>query len=251
MLRTVALFIATTAAVVLVAAQQSSGPQKLGKSGPAQANKNATGNDIGDVIDRLLAAGSAKGKGEFETTEQYQSRSAALATRFGQLTFLLPEKTASLEYDADRQDMTLSVGAWRAFLNGLPLSDGPPETLILRTDRAPVGSRTGTNTATIAAFERGIVIDHSSKIVEALEKEDLDLAVSYRFAFGLTVDRARAIKPFLRALVVGTLADPRVYTGKRCSDCPAGQFVPLLVDEIRVIDIRTGVVLASSREKDR
>ena len=64
------------------------------------------------MIDSLVAAGAAKGKGEYETTKDFDLRIKALSSRYGQLVFLVPEKTtASFEYDADAGEMTVALSA--------------------------------------------------------------------------------------------------------------------------------------------
>jgi hypothetical protein len=123
------------------------------------------------VIDRLLAAGAAKGKGEYETTEQYRSRSEAIVARFGQLTFLLsPRSAPDFKYDADTEEMTANLSAWITVLDDVPLSSGPPHAFMVRTDQKSVGKVT---------FERGIILDPSSQLLEKLPKEDYGALVSY------------------------------------------------------------------------
>jgi TonB family protein len=261
--------------VALVAAQEASGPQqKVGsvgsapkKSTPSKATPRpspAIGNDIVRVIDSLVAAGAAKGKGEYETTEEYESRGRAVCARYGQLAFLLPD--ASFEYDADTGKMSAKVGTWLRLLDDAPESYGPPEAFVLKSERVRIGSYVGTNAfgaktviQSRTEFERGIIIHPSSNIVKTLEKGDYGLVVMYGSTFSLDIARARAIKPFLRALVVGKLAEARVYKGhyqtEATFDSPVevkrdGVFLPILIDEIRILDIRSGKTIETLSSKN-
>src|ERR1022692_4676076 len=105
---------------VLVVAQQAAGPQRNSAPTPKKSTQSATtprpavpiGNNIVQVIDTLVAAGAARGKGEYETTKDFNLRISALSSRYGQLAFLIPEKiTASFEYDADGGEMKVSLSA--------------------------------------------------------------------------------------------------------------------------------------------
>lgn len=266
------LLLAVPFLAVLVVAQQATGPQRnVGSAGPALKKSTsspgtdrpavAIGNSIVQVIDSLVAAGANKGKGEYETTEEYESRGRVVCARYGQLAFLLPD--AYFKYDADTGQMSAEVGTWLRLLDDAPESYGPPEALILKSERVRTGSYVGTNAfgaktviQSRTEVERGIIIHPSSNIVNIVKKDDEGLVVMYSFTFALDVARARAIKPFLRALVVGKLAEARVYKGHYRSeatfDSPVevtrdGVFLPVLIDDIRIVDIRSGKVVATPR----
>jgi hypothetical protein len=211
------------------------------------------------------AAPDTKGKGEYETTEEYESRSRAICAHYGQLTFLLSEKAASFKYDADEGKMSANVNVWLKLLDDAPESYGPPETVPLTIERVRSGSYVGTNAfgaktviQSRTEFERGVIIRPSSRIVQALKKDDTVYeygVASYGFTFPLDIARARAINSFLRALAIGKLAEARVYKShehfQATFDSPSevtrdGVFLPLLIDEIRIVDIRSGRVLARS-----
>jgi hypothetical protein len=77
----------------------------------------------------------------------------------------------------------------------------------------------------------------------------------YRFSFPLDISQARILKPFLRELVVGHLIEARVYKGSDTigagtldmpyKDKYEGVFVPFSIDDIRILDIRSGKVVAT------
>src|ERR1039458_10427256 len=85
------LLLASPFLAVFVVAQQASGPQRnVGSAGPKKSTQAAgtppsaarIGNNIVQVIDSLVAAGAAKGKGEYETKEEHESRQKAMAARY-------------------------------------------------------------------------------------------------------------------------------------------------------------------------
>lgn len=64
----------------------------------------------------------------------------------------------------------------------------------------------GTKTVVRSYSEYGVAIDRDSPDLATVEKGDPGAVTVYSFTFPCDVVRARAIKPFLRALVVGKLA---------------------------------------------
>ena len=161
--------------------------------------------------------------------------------------------------------MSASVNVWLIPLDDAPESYGPPESVPLTSERVRSGSYVGTNAfgaktviQSRTEFERGVIIRPSSRIVQTLKKDDTAYeygVASYGFTFPLEITRARAVKSFLRALAVGKLAEARVYKGhehfEATVDSPSevrrdGVFLPFLVDEVRIVDIRSGRVLARS-----
>jgi hypothetical protein len=273
------LVLASSILAVLAAAQQAGAPQQKGgsvgsapkKSTPSKTAPRpspAIGNDIVQLIDSLVAAGAEKGKGEYETTEEYESRSNAICARYGRLMFLVPEKAATFEYDADKREVNAHLCIWLRLLDGAPDSDGPPEALILKSERVGSSSYIGTNAfgAKTAIqlrteFEHGIIISRSSKIVKTLAKDDTGYEygfATYGFTFPLDIAQARTIKPFLRALAVGKPDEARVYKGHdhiaATLDSPSevrrkGVFLRFLIDEVRILDIRSGKLIRTPSQE--
>src|SRR6266481_3152183 len=121
------VFLAGAFLVALVAAQQASGPQqKVGSPGSTPKKSTSSlatfrpspviGNDIVRVIDSLVAAGAAKGKGEYETKAEYQSRSRDLCARYERLACLLPASASEFTYDADNGEMKLKLQSTSEYL---------------------------------------------------------------------------------------------------------------------------------------
>lgn len=238
------MLIAGALLVALVAAQQASGPQRNGGNGGPVPKKStpsagtarpsvAVGNNIVQVIDSLVAAGAAKGKGEYETTEEYESRQKAVAARYGQFTFSLPSRITTFKYDADAGEMTVSLLADCLYLNEQPDGYGKPASLLIKQRQSQTG------------VAHGIIVDPSSPILASLKSKDVDLFLEYTFSFPLDAVTARRLKPSLVALAVGKLAEARVYKGEEAFGAKIrskrqGLFVRLLVEEVRIIDLQSG-----------
>jgi hypothetical protein len=257
----------------LVVAQQGSGPQpKAGSlvSGPRKSTPSSTANrpntkigvSIAQVVDRLIAGGAAKGKGEFETTEEYDSRQKALAAQFTELAFLLPKDSvfdaAPFAYDADHAEMQVHLRAMREFLHN---NDDLTEVKALQLASSDI--HTGTSFRTGASGRRvridtkseyGIIISPHSPIrfdlYEPYFNNVLPSTVMYRFPINVTL--ARTVKPFLRAVIVGRLDEGHVYQesdtdpnlGNYSDDLRRDRFyIQFNVEEIQVVDVRTGETL--------
>lgn len=118
------LFIASSLFGWLVVSQQAYGPQRKSDSARTVPKKStlsagaprpaaAIGNNIVQVIDSLVSAGAAKGKGRYETTKDFDLRMNAISSRHGQLSFLVPPEktTANFEYDADAGKMKVALAS--------------------------------------------------------------------------------------------------------------------------------------------
>ena len=257
---------------VLAVAQQASGPPNSGRigSGPKKSTPSSTANrpntkigvSIAQVVDRLIAGGAAKGKGEFETTEEYDSRQKALAAQFTELAFLLPKDSvfdaAPFAYDADHAEMQVHLRAMREFLHN---NDDLTEVKALQLASSDI--HTGTSFRTGASGRRvridtkseyGIIISPHSPIrfdlYEPYFNNVLPSTVMYRFPINVTL--ARTVKPFLRAVIVGRLDEGHVYQesdtdpnlGNYSDDLRRDRFyIQFNVEEIQVVDVRTGETL--------
>jgi hypothetical protein len=253
--------------VVLAVAQQSSAPQRNGGGAPLNKSTQAAtpraaaiGNNIVQVIDSLVAAGAAKGKGEFETTRDFDSRIKALSSRYGQLVFLASdETTASFEYDADAGEMTVALSAYAEFdgsenydirvfrLSGLVRNAS-------YIDKNPYGIKTATRKKNY--FQYGVRIGIDSPVLAAMNRDDNTAVAVYKFTFPCEAASARTIKPYLRAVVIGSMVEARVYQSSEPLDLFSAVsqeelnvlYVPFLVREIRVVDIRSGKLIAERHQ---
>jgi hypothetical protein len=270
MSRTAALLVAIIAAAALVAAQQARGPQSK-TGGPGSSSSKSTpsstpnrpnariGNDIVQVVDRLIAAGATKGKGEFETTEEYDSRRKGVAGLFGQLTFLLPRNSGfdstPFAYDADQAQMQVHLRAMREYFHSDDdLTEVKAILLASSGTRTATTFRTGANGRRIridTLSEYGIIISPQSPLPFASEEPYFNnvLPSTATYGFPLSIAQARIVKPFLRVVIVGRLDEGRVYKesdtdphfGDYSYDLKRDRFyIHFSVDEIQVVDVRTG-----------
>jgi hypothetical protein len=268
---------------VLVIAQQTSGPQrganttgsKKSVSSAGTPTPAAIGNDIVKVVNSLVAAGATKTKQEFETTEEFEAQQRALASRYGQLTFVLPERrrfepgtgkeTGAFVYDADAGRMLCFVGTDDRFLNDFrenaDYSQAP--IIVLKSVLAKQGSYVGTNVFgvtrridTSTTIEHGIIISLSSTVRSLPHAEEPVLPVAeFSFSFPLDISQARALKPFLRVLIVGHLVEAHVYKGSMTwgagtldmpyNDEHKGTFLHFSIDDLRIVDKRSGKTIAT------
>src|ERR1017187_9060817 len=216
----------------LVVAQQGSGPQpKAGSlvSGPRKSTPSSTANrpntkigvSIAQVVDRLIAGGAAKGKGEFETTEEYESRQEALAAQFTELAFLLPKDSvfdsAPFAYDADHAEMQVHLRAMREFFhNNDDLTE--VKSILLASSDIHTGTsfRTGTNGRRIridTLSEYGIIMSPQSPVPFASVEPDFNnvLPAAATYGFHLSVAEARTVKPCLHGVKIGRPGRGHVY----------------------------------------
>jgi len=135
-----------------------------------------------------------------------------------------------------------------------------PPTIVLKSVLSKYGSYVGRNAfgvtivvKTSTTIEHGIVVSLSSAAMGLVKTEESPR--EYRFSFPLDISQARILKPFLRELVVGHLIEARVYKGSDTigagtldmpyKDKYEGVFVPFSIDDIRILDIRSGKVVAT------
>ena len=260
----------------LLSAQQHARPQANGTNGVAPSQKSAPtskstratpsiGNNIVEVINSLLAAGAGKGRGEFETVAQYESRQKTVAAHYGQLVFLVPD--AKFAYQADGGEMNLTLVTSDDFFDEGSSEDKTltKATLHLRSKLVASGSYTGTNgfgaTARIRSAKiqvHGVSIDGGSSVPFRHSSDGFQQVVE--MAFVMPLDQARALKPFLLAVLVGRLTQARVEKGWHM-DLPSlgvpfeirrdGLFIPLAIEEIRIVDRRSGKPVAVVRGVDQ
>ena len=132
------------------------------------------GDNISQLIDRVVLAGGMKGKEEFETTEQYDARrneGKAVTAKQGTLAFVLPPDTFDLTYNADAQEMRIKLTARRKFL---PFDGGGStsgNTFIVRSTQISKSSYVGTNAFGVkvsiestVSRDHGIFVDRKSVV---------------------------------------------------------------------------------------
>jgi|ERR1039458_7686316 hypothetical protein len=256
------LLLASPFLAVFVVAQQASGPQRnVGSAGPKKSTQSAgtppsaarIGNNIVQVIDSLVAAGAAKGKGEYETKEEHESRQKAMAARYGQLTFLVPD--AKFAYNADKGEMKLILFPLSYFVGD---TTPPPleEMLDLSTKLVGNSTYTGSNEYGAKALVHlgtfssyGIAFSPPSSIPFKRGFYQESGADDAELTFPMGADQARALKPYLRVVLAGKLVEARV--DKAWDMVPAtldvpyeirrhGLFIPFVFEELRIVDIRFG-----------
>jgi len=259
----VALSTSFVVAWSLLAQEKANGPQQRTGSAGSAAQKStqsstprpspAIGNEIAQVIASLNTAGAARGKGEYETTKEYESRSNEVSARFGQLAFLLPADASEFGYDADKREMRLDLLSGEVFL-GEDEGDRSVGSFCLKRRLVRTGTYVGSNVFGVSRriqssvyAEHGIAISPDSPI-------SIDRSTGGgTFTFPLEVPVARSLKPFLRVVLAGPIAKARVYKTKEHQspniDDPYemtsnGLYILLLLEEVRVIDVRSGKQVA-------
>ena len=157
-------------------------------------------------------------------------------------------------YDADTEKMRLRLSNeyW------IVLDDGGAsgEKLSLTSKLVQTGSYVAINGYGAKELVRsstysvhGIVVSLSSPGSWRFHQGSDAEGACWEHTFSLSVDQARTVKSFLRMLFVCELAEGRVYKGhggvSPTIDAPLeiktnGLYIPLLLEEVRVIDIRSG-----------
>lgn len=218
--------------------------------------------EITAVMRRLIASGVSESRGEFETTEQFNARrSAAMGSR-RDFVFVLDADQSEFRYIADSGFMSVEIV--REALDSFPGEDDMPAVprFRVRTISHRLGSYIGKNsfgvakTVTVSKTEElgvlmrstsGLFLDNGNGGKVNLEDSPAE------FAFPMRMDLARTAKPFMRVALVGSISDPRVFRNSSSSsatiDYPfdtktARSYLNLNLAEIRVIDSRTGAMVA-------
>jgi TonB family protein len=209
------------------------------------------GDDIEATVRRMAAAGAASGKGEFETTAEYEARRSSLITK-GQLTFVVDEWLALFVYDADRSEMKVRV---LAHPHTFYLEAGSPKFSCLVVKRVLKSERQylGTNAFGVQAPIKDSTFDEYGIIVAPGSAIAFDSPIWSTFVFHMDRDDARDQKHYLRFAIAGAIADGRVYgniethaptVSEPYKDTRQQSYIPLTVATAKVVDIRTGQTIA-------
>lgn len=234
--------------------------QRLWAGQPAKATKHTSAlptqcstvvqgtSDIGQLVGRLAAA-RIRPKGEFETHAEYETRREAQRLKIAPqaVALVIDGNQLVFKYDADKGTMRAEVPTEAdVFLADL---DGPK----IKFRRVGIARRefVGTN---------GFGV---KKLITYLEDKEFGIEVApgsrfdFRkdttlFEFPMELQDAKALKPFLRLSLSGTLADAELHTGISTTtatlDVPyqhkSNQFYfSLIVDRVRILDCRDGAQL--------
>jgi hypothetical protein len=216
------------------------------------------GDNISQLIDRVILAGGMKGKDEFETTEQYDARrneGKAVTAKQGTLVFVLPPDTFDLTYSADAQEMRIKLTARRKFLffDGGGSTSG--NTFIIRSTQISKSSYVGTNAFGVKmSIESTVSRDHGVFVAQGSTVTLNDTSNAASFTFSMDIEEARVSKRSLRVALVGKLAEWRVYSiedghsptvEEPWDSLTKGLYIPFLLEEVRVLDSRTGQVVSN------
>jgi hypothetical protein len=171
-----AIFLCGCVSATAQAPQSKSAGSSLRNEQPAPGRGIITrqppvlGDNISQVIDRLILAGGSKGKDEFETTEQYEARRKAGAAKNGTLVFVLPPDAPGLIYNADAQEMKIYLRTSHTFFD----DDGglnSGNTFVIRSTLVSKGPYVGTNAFGVKRLiqstvskDRGLFVDPASPV---------------------------------------------------------------------------------------
>jgi hypothetical protein len=216
-----------------------------------------------------LKSAALKGKGEYETSEAYAARKRTIIDHFGQLTFVLPPALSKFSYDADTKAFSLYVATDMDFFDcdantGLEacsessVVSASHDTIDINSKLIAAGSYLGTNAYGAKATVRtqtfsvqGISINNLKDWSDLFKEGDLPIGI--KASFPVDLDVARVIKPYLRVAISGKLAEPLVYRSTFTPGHPTlevpyeikkrGDYIPFVMDELRVLDVRSNTVL--------
>lgn len=219
--------------------------------------------DIRLLTRRLIAGGGTDKKGEFETTEHFESRMASLLKNNSQkLVFVKPSEDLvrwvdpgeDITYDADTRQFTAHLRAQPASLY---------EDASISTDSVTIRSILLSSWDYIGKNSFGV-----SKRIHSSVWEDYGVAFSndsavefsgvWDFLGPIDPRDAKLLKPFLSIALVGTLAEAHVHIESKHSEPTISSpyerltnsfHVLMTLQEIQVIDTRTGRVVASAKGK--
>ncbi len=255
-------------------------PRPVAKSAaPKAANATAPGtDDIEAVIAKILGSGAAT-KDEFETTEHFVARQKAFQSN---RRYALPLDAyefgtvgkCACEYNADAETMKAFIHPEQYIFSNAEgkLLSLPVKIVVRRNER-----RTGINGFGARAVftsrssdEFGVVVSSTTykwlqsfterepRMPSISEEEQKQLEDMYpklhapQFSFVIGPADAKAMRPTLRTVLVGSLPDPKVYSGDEFLPATISEPVEvttkrsyLLMDvsEVRVVDIRSGRIV--------
>lgn len=223
---------------------------------PVARAKDIVYDDIAAAFRAVKAAGAAAPKSEFETTAQYQARLGSWRGGAKKYVFVV-EKSFSdeytFEYDADAEEMHLTVG-------GLYLS---LDDIQVRSGRTVLGTSAGTN-----PFGVKMVI---TNVVESNYHIKLDSTSPFRpfsqgtqhpqakFSWTMRLAEAKANKKILCVAVVGTIPRPEATEETAVNEATISRpkhvlvytrTLPCSLEELRVVNPRTGATFASFRQQE-
>jgi hypothetical protein len=216
------------------------------------------GDNISQLIDRVILAGGKKGKDEFETTEQYDARrneGKAVTAKLRTLVFVLPPDTFDLTYSADAQEMRIKLTARDKFLSFDGGGSMSGNTFIVQSTQISKSSYVGTNAFGVKKLIESVVFRNYGVFVAQGSTVTLnERSNSASFTFSMDIEEARVSKRFLRVALVGKLAEWRVYSiedghsptvEEPWDSFTTGLYIPFLLEEVRVLDSRTGQVVSN------
>jgi hypothetical protein len=204
------------------------------------------GDNISQLINRLILAGGLKGKDEFETTEQYDARRKAGAAKYGTLVFVLPPDAPDLTYSADAEEMKINLRTNHTYFDDGGSTSG--DTFVVRNTLISKSSYVGTNAFGVKKLIQSTVSKDYGVIVEPGSPLHLN-EVFTAFTFSMDTEEARVSKRFLRVALVGKLTESRVHASEErhsptvtepWDSLTEGLYIRLLLEEVRVLDSRTG-----------
>lgn len=260
-----------TLLAVVACGGQTHPPAAKPRSGPKAGAGIPNTDNIESVVRRLIASESGEKK-EFETTAQFEARQKAALITDRRYAFDIEtygytfsngpsENRCGCEYDADTETMKARIDS-HAELFADPsysTSSAVPVRLSKRRTERHVGTNSfGAKAVFDSDFydEFGIVLSRQSLAwLRSLSAEkDPNPFASLSFSFPLERNRAKAMKPNLRVVLVGTIPDARVLKREFYSGATINEpveltinkfYVTFLLNEVRIVDSRTGQIVAN------
>lgn len=221
---------------------------------PATPIKAMYYHNIVTVFREVQASGLAGPKGEFESTAQYEARLASWKAKGATKKYVFAveqgEDNYTFNYDADAEEMALTVGNEYLVSNTIPL----------RVIRTVLGTYVGTNVFGVKKIITRMVEDtYSAELsrsspFQLFSKGEYGILAPAMFSWKMNSAAASANKAYLRIAVVGTIPSPEATEEQGLReptiDHPRqsllhSRTIPFSLEELRVLDSRTGATVAS------
>jgi hypothetical protein len=235
--------------------------QSHGPSGGVAISHSAF-DSLSTLISRLVLSGGLTKKGEFETSERFEARRAALLkSNSRRYSFLKEADDSEFSYDADSATLHMALTPVGRTIQG----NSATATFTITTTIIGRSSYVGTNafgvkkTIISTRFSQYEVAMSDDSGYDFPEKKIGDYGTgefeSLERTVAMTASRAKALKPYLRFAFYGKLADSQVFLDSESTTATISspyehntqrEIVLFNIEAIKVVDSRTGAVVVDA-----
>ena len=220
----------------------------------ATKNNLLVTDSIASVIRRVQASPAGQPKGEFETTEQYNARRTPTDNRV--YVFVLERVGGDFEYDADARTMAANLFTKQRTVDPALRTLDIKRMLTARgqyVSQNAFGVKKAISSASYDVFGVAIAVDSSIRLRDETADEDGENGLGLTsFRWKIDLDRAQSLKPHLRLVIAGTVAEPTVFADVQEHSPTITEpwfreyeknYLLFRLQEIRVVDERSGGVV--------